>query len=148
LDDLPTEEFPAPLRQTLKELDLQIEKLNQEKASAVAQGDFETAVRLRDRADTAKRTRSGLLLEWRGKHLPDPSWLAWNGGAVAALAQVIGGEQRWEELPILADALEEAGCTDQEMLAHCRQPGEHHSQDKTPWKRQGCWVVALLLDGR
>jgi hypothetical protein len=37
---------------------------------------------------------------------------------------------------ILADALEEAGCTDVKILSHCRQPGEHV---------RGCWVVDLLL---
>ena len=39
-------------------------------------------------------------------------------------------------LPILADALEEAGCTDADMLAHCRGPGPHV---------RGCWVVDLVL---
>jgi hypothetical protein len=39
-------------------------------------------------------------------------------------------------LAILADALEEAGCTDQEILAHCRGGGEHV---------RGCGVVDLLL---
>jgi hypothetical protein len=41
------------------------------------------------------------------------------------------------EPPILADALEDAGCTNQDMLEHCRQPGEHV---------RGCWVVDLLLN--
>jgi hypothetical protein len=40
------------------------------------------------------------------------------------------------DMPILADALEEAGCTDAAILDHCRQPGEHV---------RGCWVVDLLL---
>ena len=39
------------------------------------------------------------------------------------------------ELPILADALEDAGCADAAILAHCRGPGEHV---------RGCWVVDLL----
>jgi hypothetical protein len=38
-------------------------------------------------------------------------------------------------MAILADALEEAGCTDQGILTHCRQPGEHI---------RGCWVVDLV----
>ena len=37
---------------------------------------------------------------------------------------------------ILADALEEAGCTNEDMLAHLRSPGLHV---------RGCWVVDLLL---
>jgi hypothetical protein len=39
-------------------------------------------------------------------------------------------------LPILADALEEAGCTDADILNHCRHPGEH---------MRGCWVIDLIL---
>jgi hypothetical protein len=64
------------------------------------------------------------------------SWLAWNDGTVPKLAQAIYDERRFADLPILADALEEAGCTDADILAHCRQPGEHV---------RGCWVVDLLL---
>ena len=40
----------------------------------------------------------------------DPAWLAGNGGAADHLARAIAAEQRFAELPILADALEEAGC--------------------------------------
>ena len=39
-------------------------------------------------------------------------------------------------LPILADALEDAGCTDQAILDHCRGAGPHV---------RGCWVVDLIL---
>jgi hypothetical protein len=39
-------------------------------------------------------------------------------------------------LTVLADALEDAGCADAAILAHCRRPGEHV---------RGCWVVDLLL---
>jgi hypothetical protein len=66
----------------------------------------------------------------------DPSWLAWSGGSVRKLAQVIYDERRWEDLPILADALEEAGCTDAQILSHCRGGGEHY---------RGCWVLDLVL---
>jgi hypothetical protein len=52
------------------------------------------------------------------------------------MARVIDRERRWDDLPILADALEEAGCEDRDMLDHCRQPSEH------TWD---CWVIALLL---
>jgi hypothetical protein len=66
----------------------------------------------------------------------EPAWLAWRDGTISKLARAILDEQRYEELPILADALEDAGCTDPDILAHCRQPGEHS------W---GCWVIDLLL---
>jgi hypothetical protein len=64
-----------------------------------------------------------------------PSWLSGNGGTVAKLAAAIYEERRFADLPILADALEDAGCTDAAVLAHCRGPGEHV---------RGCWAVDLL----
>jgi hypothetical protein len=63
----------------------------------------------------------------------DPAWLT---AKVVALAQAIYDDRAFDRLPILADALEDAGCTNQDILAHCRQPGEHV---------RGCWVVDLLL---
>jgi hypothetical protein len=66
----------------------------------------------------------------------DPLWLAWNGGTVFHLAQGIYDNQAFDRLPILTDALEEAGCQDADILGHCRQPGPHVL---------GCWVVDLLL---
>ncbi len=66
----------------------------------------------------------------------DPTWLAWNDGTVIKLAQVIYDERTFQCLPVLADALEEAGCMDADILAHCRQPGKHV---------RACWVVDLLL---
>jgi hypothetical protein len=72
----------------------------------------------------------------RSRSRLNPSILAWNDGTVRKLAQAIYNERRFGDLPILADALEEAGCTNADILAHCRQPGEHV---------RGCWVVDLLL---
>jgi hypothetical protein len=66
----------------------------------------------------------------------DPVWFRAAGGAVPRLAQAIDAEEAFDRLPILADALEEAGCDDADVLAHCRTPGEHV---------RGCWVVDLLL---
>ena len=65
-----------------------------------------------------------------------PSWLAWNDGAVCKMAQAIYDARAFDRLPLLADALEDAGCTDADILSHCRTPGEHV---------RGCWVVDLLL---
>lgn len=48
------------------------------------------------------------------------SWLTWRDGTIPALARVIYDKRDWELLPTLADALEEAGCTDTAILAHCR----------------------------
>jgi hypothetical protein len=63
----------------------------------------------------------------------DPGWLT---ASVAALTRRIYHERAFDRLPILADALEEAGCTDPYLLAHCRGPGPHV---------RGCWPVDALL---
>lgn len=52
----------------------------------------------------------------------NPDWLAWNGGAVRALARRICDTTDASLFPILADALEDAGCTEAELLARCRDP--------------------------
>jgi hypothetical protein len=68
---------------------------------------------------------------------------AWQTAEVVALAQAAYDERALPSgtldatrLAVLADALEEAGCTDADILNHCRQPGVHV---------RGCWVVDLLL---
>jgi hypothetical protein len=66
----------------------------------------------------------------------DSTWLARHGGTIPKIAQAIYEDRAFDHLPILADALEDAGCTDAAILDHCRQPGEHV---------RGCWVVDLLL---
>jgi hypothetical protein len=65
----------------------------------------------------------------------DPGWLGWNG-VVPKLAQGIYVERAFDRLLILADALEEAGCTNADILGHCRGPGPHV---------RGCWVIDLIL---
>ncbi len=66
----------------------------------------------------------------------EPDWLRWNHGTVPVLARRIYEERAYHDLPILADALEDAGCTDERLLAHCRGAGPHV---------RGCWAVDLLL---
>jgi hypothetical protein len=67
----------------------------------------------------------------------DSSWLMWNEGTVAKMAQAIYADLAFDRLAILADALEEADCRDADILGHCRQPGPHV---------RGCWVIDLLTD--
>jgi serine/threonine protein kinase len=55
----------------------------------------------------------------------DPAWLWWNDGCVRKMARTIEAEGSFEDLAILADALEEAGCSDQDLLCHCRQESKH-----------------------
>jgi hypothetical protein len=63
----------------------------------------------------------------------DPSWRTTDA---VALARGIYAERAFDRLPILADALEDAGCTNAGMLTHCRAPGPHVG---------GCWVIDLVL---
>ena len=65
----------------------------------------------------------------------DPAWLAWNGGTVRQLARRIRETGETVLLPVLADALEEAGCTDAALLDHFRRP------DPDGWRS---WAVELL----
>jgi hypothetical protein len=64
------------------------------------------------------------------------SVLAWDNGTAVGLARAIYSRRRFGYLPILADALEDAGCDDPGILAHCRAAGPHV---------RGCWVIDLLL---
>jgi hypothetical protein len=66
----------------------------------------------------------------------DRAVLAWQGGMVPELAQAIYDDRAFDRLSILADALEQAGCHEADILAHCRGPGPH---------ARGCWVVDLVL---
>jgi hypothetical protein len=52
------------------------------------------------------------------------------------LAQTVYDKRAFERLPILADALEDAGCTDAELLAHFRSPGPHV---------RGCFALDAVL---
>ena len=60
----------------------------------------------------------------------------WVTPTVRALAEGIYADRAFDRLPILADALQDAGCDDADVLAHCRGPWPHV---------RGCWVVDLVL---
>lgn len=62
----------------------------------------------------------------------DPAWLT---STVVALARGIDADRAYDRLPILADALEDAGCADADVLSHCRGAHAH---------TKGCWVIELL----
>jgi hypothetical protein len=66
----------------------------------------------------------------------DSALLSWNDGSVPRRARAIYDHRNFERLPVLADALADAGCDHADMLKHCRHPGPHV---------RGCWVVDLLL---
>jgi hypothetical protein len=66
----------------------------------------------------------------------DRQWVSWNHGTLPAIARHIYEGRAYYDLPILADALEDAGFANTSILDHCRLPVEHV---------RGCWVVDLLL---
>jgi hypothetical protein len=63
----------------------------------------------------------------------DPSWRTPDA---MALAKVIAARDEFDILPVLGDALEEAGCSSEAVLGHCRAAGTH---------LPGCWLIDLLL---
>ena len=63
----------------------------------------------------------------------NPSWLT---STVLALANGIYEERAFDRMPILADALQDAGCDNNDILQHCRGPGPHV---------RGCFLLDLLL---
>jgi hypothetical protein len=78
---------------------------------------------------------------WRSKYLRcifgnpfrpvniDPRWLT---STVVDLTTTIYDERAFEQMPILADALMDAGCVSEEIIGHCRGEGPHV---------RGCWVI-------
>jgi len=56
---------------------------------------------------------------------------------VLGLARGAYEDRAFDRLPLLADALMDAGCDDEQVLAHCRSEGPHV---------RGCWVVDLVLE--
>jgi hypothetical protein len=100
--------------------------------------------------DAPRRPQVALLRDLFGpfpfRPVPiDAAWLAWNGGTVRRLAEAAyqerdlpAGTLHPARLGVLADALEESGCHDQEILRHGREQGAVHVR--------GCWVLDLLLN--
>jgi hypothetical protein len=73
-----------------------------------------------------------------------PTVLTWNDATVRRIAESIYEERRLPEgtldngrLAILSDALLDAGCDNEELIAHCRSPGPHV---------RGCWAIDQILE--
>ena len=62
---------------------------------------------------------------------------AWRTQTVVALARVIHAERSFDLMPVLADALQDAGCDNDTILTHCRDTKHVHVR--------GCWLVDKLL---
>ncbi len=82
--------------------------------------------------------QADLLREFFGNPFAAPWFKSrWRTTDVLQLASCVYEIQAFDRLPVLADALEEAGCEQADILGHCREPGEH---------RRGCWVLDLILE--
>jgi hypothetical protein len=133
------EDLPEELASSVAELSAEIRRLKLEKEDAVAGQQFERAAQLRDRADELHCRKRALIRDRLVNHPINPAWLSSNDGAVVKLAQQIHQQHSWNELPLLAQALEQAGCADKKILDHCLHPPEHSNN---------CWVVEVLLAKR
>ncbi|HJZ59721.1 MAG TPA: hypothetical protein VKE74_32565 [Gemmataceae bacterium] len=71
---------------------------------------------------------------------PEMRWSdGWRTDTLVALARGIYDEQSWDRMPILSDALQEAGCDDHRVIGYCRGEG--------PFCR-GCWLLDTILQKR
>ena len=120
-------------------------------AFAVASKDFGVRIAahaVRDRfplllgaRDAERLAQCGVLRDLLGP-LPfrpitiDTSWLTWHDGLLVSMARRMYDSRDFADMPVLADALEEAGCANADILEHLRGPGSHV---------RGCWVVDALL---
>jgi hypothetical protein len=95
---------------------------------------------LLDQWYTEHRELAALLRDIFGNPWPPvslvPGWLSWHDGYVQRLAETIYASHDFSAMPILADALEEAGCTEAALLGHLRGPGPHV---------RGCWALDAIL---
>jgi hypothetical protein len=88
--------------------------------------------------DAELHTQAGILRDLFGPTLFTPvsvlsGWLTLD---VLRIAKTIYDDRSFGDLPVLADALEEEGCTSAALLDHCRSGEEHFL---------GCWGVDLVL---
>ncbi|MBM3983006.1 MAG: hypothetical protein FJ304_22585 [Planctomycetes bacterium] len=62
---------------------------------------------------------------------------SWRTSDAIALARTMYESREFGAMPVLADALQDAGCDSDDVLSHCREPQPLHVR--------GCWVVDLVL---
>jgi hypothetical protein len=96
----------------------------------------------RDRA--ARKQLARLLREIVGNPFKPPRFEpAWRTSTVLDLARGIFDDRAWDRLPILADALLDADCDEEQVLRHLR--GTELGVKEPPQHVRGCWVVDLIL---
>jgi hypothetical protein len=121
-----------------------VRSLTRRAAEAVAYASFDPGDSTFAASDAAERSekigQANILRDVHGNPFRPPmidsTWLAWENCTVLNVAQAIYDERAFDKMPILADALQSAGCDNAEMLNHLRQSGVHV---------KGCWVVDRLL---
>jgi hypothetical protein len=87
--------------------------------------------------DAERRTQSRLLRDIFGNPFRPVSFSPeWRTDTAVSLARQMYESRDFSAMPILADALQDAGCDSAEILGHCRGAGPHV---------RGCWVVDVVL---
>src|SRR5262245_13664709 len=87
--------------------------------------------------DAERRHQCALLRDIYGNPFRPPAFdPRWRTADALGLARGIYDGPAFDRLPLLADALMDAGCVDELVLGHCRSDGPHV---------RGCWVVDLVL---
>jgi hypothetical protein len=84
----------------------------------------------------AGRSNPSTPLAASGSATPIPLNAEWRTDTAVTLARQMYESRDFSAMPILADALQDAGCDNEDVLSHCRGPGPHV---------RGCWVVDLVL---
>ncbi len=120
-------------------------------AMQVASRDIDEVLEVVGSGLVVGKTRADYEQKLRQKQVRQSAWLrdifgnpfqrtllssSWRTTNVTTLANAIYQEHNFEDLPILADAVEEAGCTDAAVLGHLRGAGPHV---------RGCWALDLVL---
>jgi hypothetical protein len=119
-------------------------RLNAVRESAYEAAPWENEQALNAEASEREcRAQANLLRELFGNPFRpvyvEPAWRHWGDGAAAAMAREIYDSGRLGELPYLADALEDAGCADEAILRHLREP-------QPCGHLRGCWVLDAVLE--
>jgi len=140
--------YPHPIVERIQELVLEAANDNGAARRAPAGEEVQAArtawlaaVKVRD---SVREVQSSLLRDMFGNPFrPVTFAAAWRTPTVTALAKAAYEDRQPpasilypDRLAVIADALEDAGCTDTAILDHCRDGGLHV---------RGCWVVDLLL---
>lgn len=92
----------------------------------------------REAQDAMKRLNRLLIYEVHGNPFRPVKFAdSWRTGTAVALAKQMYESRDFSAMPILADALQDAGCDNDDALTHCRDTSLMHVR--------GCWVVDLVL---